>query len=401
MELYILDSLLRRIDVVDKFESLIWTERFREFGDFELMIRSTPTSRAQFQEGTQLAMNESYRVMTVETVEDGTDDEGKRVLKVSGNSIESVLLDRVARNSLTSVTPWTINDTPGAIARKIFHDVCVTGVLDIGDKLDFVVEAMHPKMISSNILEPIDPVKVDLPALPPTTVYDAIKELCDIWTLGFRLMLNFNDNQLYWDVYAGNDRTSGQTTRPPVIFSPDLDNLTNVTEVRTIESSKNVAHVFAANGSMLVYPDDVDPATDSFERRVLIVDANDITLPYGTAPGGVKDAARLAFEAALKQRGKDEISKNRAFQAFDGEIDRNSQYQYQKDYYLGDLVEVRNTDGVANLMRITEQIFSSDREGERAYPTLTKNVFVNTGSWLSQRTKQWVDMTTEEWATMP
>jgi len=401
MEVYVLDSLRRRIDVVDKFESLIWTERFREFGDFELNVRSTPTSRALFQAGTHLAMNESYRVMTVETVEDGTDDDGKRLLKVTGNSIEALLIDRAARNSPTSVADWVITDTPGAVARKIFKDVCVTGLFDPGDKIEAVVEAMHPKMISSNILEPIDPVTVTLPALPPTTVYDAIKELCDVWTLGFRLMLDFTSNQLYWDVYAGNDRTSGQTTRPPVIFSPDLDNLTNITELNSIESSKNVAYVFAKNGSYIYYPDDIDPLTDSFERRVLIVDANDITLPYGTAPSGVKDAARLAFEAACKARGQKELSQNRAFQAFDGEINRNSQYKYQQDYYLGDLVEVRNTDGVANLMRITEQIFTSDREGERAYPTLTKNTFVNTGSWLSQRTKAWADMTTEEWATMP
>lgn len=403
MEVYLLDSLLRRIDVADKFESLIWTERFREFGDFELIIRSSPESRSFFKTGAQLGMNESYRVMTVETVEDGTDDDGKRVLKVTGNSIESILLDRVARNSHTSTTTWDINDTPAAIMRKLFHDICVTGVFDLGDKIDFVVEAMHPKMVSSNIPEPIDPIPVKLPALPPSTVYDAIKSLADIWTLGFRLLLDFSSNQLYWDVYAGNDRTSGQTTRPAVIFSPDLDNLTNTTELNSIESSKNVAYVFAANGSLIVYPDDIDPSTDSFERRALIVDANDITLPYGTVTNGVEDSARQAFNSALKQRGKDELSKTRAFQAFDGEINRNSQYKYQKDYYLGDLVEVRNTDGVANLMRITEQIFTSDREGERAYPTLTKNTFVNTGSWLSQRTKVWLDYDADPitWSQMP
>lgn len=389
MEVYILDSLLRRIDVVDKFESLIWTERFREFGDFQLVVRSTQQSRAQFKNGVQLAMNESYRVMTVETVEDGTDEDGKRILTVTGNSIESILLDRVAKASLASTGTWDITDTPAAIARKIFHDICVTGVLDPGDKIDFVNEAMHPKMVTSNIPEPIDPIIANLPV---QTVYDAIKDICDVWTLGFRLLLDFEMNQLYWDVYSGSDRTSGQTTRPPVIFAPDLDNLTNTKELSSIESSKNVAYVFAKNGSLIVYPEDVDPLVDSFERRVLIVEAQDIELPAGAA-----------LDSAMLQRGKEEISKNRAFQAFDGEINRSSQYKYQVDYYLGDLVELQNDDGVANQMRVTEQIFSSDSEGERNYPTLTMNTFINTGSWLSQRTKTWLDYDADPitWSEMP
>jgi hypothetical protein len=41
MEVYILDSLLRRTEVVDQFESCIWTERFSEHGEFEIDIKST------------------------------------------------------------------------------------------------------------------------------------------------------------------------------------------------------------------------------------------------------------------------------------------------------------------------------------------------------------------------
>jgi hypothetical protein len=48
MEVFILDSLLRRSQVVDKFESLIWTERFSEIGDFELDLKSTLEARGQF-----------------------------------------------------------------------------------------------------------------------------------------------------------------------------------------------------------------------------------------------------------------------------------------------------------------------------------------------------------------
>ena len=380
MEVYILDSLLRRERVIDRFESLIWTERFAAFGDCELTIRSTLESRSLLKPGVQLAMNESYRVMTVETVEDGTDDEGKTILKVKGNSLEAVLTDRVAKPAMAGTATWDITDVPAAVARKIFHDICVTGVLDPLDKIPFIVES-SALMPPSNILEPVDPIIVKLPM---QTVYDAIKDICDVWTLGFRILRNFDQSQLYWDIYSGSDRTSGQTTRTPVIFAPELDNLKNTTELSSIESSKNVAYVFAPNGFQVVYPQDVPPDTAGFDRRVLYVDANDITL-----------AAGAALDAALLQRGKEELAKNRAFQAFDGEITQNSQYKYQRDYYLGDLVEMRNVDGVINQMRVTEQIFVSDKEGERSYPTLALNQFINTGSWLSwESNQQWFDLDT-------
>ncbi len=40
----------------------------------------------------------------------------------------------------------------------------------------------------------------------------------------------------------------------------------------------------------------------------------------------------------------------------------------------------------------------SDEEGERAYPTLSLNLFIGTGSWFSWEANQvWEDMTTEHW----
>jgi hypothetical protein len=84
MEVYVLDDLYRRTAVIDNHNSLIWTERFNDVGDFKLEINSTLASRNLFRTGTRLAMNESYRLMVVENVEDGTDADGRNILTVSG-----------------------------------------------------------------------------------------------------------------------------------------------------------------------------------------------------------------------------------------------------------------------------------------------------------------------------
>lgn len=38
MEIYILDEGFYETDVIDSYESLIWTERFDSLGDFELVM---------------------------------------------------------------------------------------------------------------------------------------------------------------------------------------------------------------------------------------------------------------------------------------------------------------------------------------------------------------------------
>lgn len=387
MEVYILNDFFRRTDIIDNFTSLIWTERYNAYGDFELYLHSTLQNRNRFKTGTRLAMNESYRVMTVEVVEDTTDDNGQNILKISGPSLEKTLDDRIARSTLSDLTTepkWVITETPGNIVRKIFHDICVTGVLDIKDVIPFIIEgSIFPV---DTIEEPSDDITVEI---DPTTVYQATKNICDLYNLGFRLVRNFDTSQLYYDVYSGSDRTTQQNVLDPVIFSPELDNLNKTTRLSTISSSKNVAYVICPVGHQIVYSEDVTPDIAGLDRRILLVKADDIT-----------DEDPLVATQKMIQKGREELSKNRTYSAFDGEINQYSSYKYGVDYNLGDLIEVRTSDGDTNSMRVTEQIFVSDEEGERTYPTLSVNKFITPGVWAAWEFDQvWEDVaSTEFWS---
>lgn len=392
MEIYTLDTLLRREYIVDKFESLIWTERYLGYGDFQIDIVSTLRSRTLLKPDTYLAMSDSNYVMRIESLEDDVDETGRKILTVKGRSLEAILIDRVAKESLLDLTTapkWTITNTPGAIARKIFHDICVTGILDVGDIIPFIFEGTF--MPADTLVEPVDPITVEL---EPMAVYDALTQILNVWTMGFRILRQRTSDlsKLWFDVYIGSDRTSTQAVRPAVVFTPELDNLQNTKELTTIDNARNVAYVFSPAGFQMVYAQGVDPTVDGFERRVLAVNASDITSDNPDVP------------TALIQRGNEELAKARILQAFDGEISQRSGYQYGRDYNLGDIVEIRNDNGVTNNMRVTEQIFVSDREGERTYPTLTLNTFINTGSWLSWMSgKTWADLDTDPttWSEQP
>lgn len=392
MELYTLDPLYRRQEVFDVWKSLIWTERYKDLGDFQLDIVSTNKSRSLLKVGTYLAISDSFYVMKITSTEDDDSSDGERMLTVKGVALETILDDRVAAAALTDTTTtpkWTITDTPTAVMRKIFHDICVTGTLSAQDIIPFVVEGSF--LPASTVAEPVDPVTVDI---EPMSVLAAIKQIADVWNIGFRLLRHYDTSQIYWEVYTGSDRTSSQTALPAVIFAPELDNLQNTKELIDINGTANVAYVFSPAGFQEVYPVGVDPEVEGFERHVIVVNATDVTTDAYPTPEDVT--------AILTQKGNEALAQVQTYQAFDGEISQTSKYKYGRDYNLGDIVEQRNTDGVANIMRVTEQIFASDENGERSYPTLTLNTFITTGSWLSWLpTKFWEDMTTEEWADQP
>ena len=379
LELYVLDSLYRNVSIVESYQSLIWTERYSAYGDLQLKVVSSLETRNLFVDGVSFGLNMSARVMTIKTVEEDTDNNGVKILTITGYSLEEVMTRRTALGALTDTTStpgWVITDTPANIATQMFKNICVDGILDPGDIITGVtLGSIFP---ADTVPPPPDVVTLQI---DPQALYDAEVNLCNQYLLGFRLVRNGNTSMLYFDVYSGSDRTTHQTALPAVVFSPDLDNLQSTSSLKSSATYKNVAYVISPVGASIVYAEGVDPTTDGFERNVLLVNATDVT-----------DTDPVAALAQMNQEGLNQLALNRKTSAFDGEISETSGYVYGVDYNLGDLVEVRNDDGVSDTMQVTEQIFSSDSTGSKSYPTLVINEFVTPGSWIAlPPAKVWSD----------
>lgn len=356
MDLFTLDSQLRRAEVFDRYESLIWTERYRPTGDFQLDIPSTVKTRANFKKGTKLALNGTRHVMTVET-----NDEKNGMMKVTGRSLEYILEDRTARHAFTGLTTsprWPQEGTPTVIIRSIFNYICVDGLLNVQDKIPFIQSGtINPP---GSFPEPSGSIRVEL---EPQPLFEAINKLCTEYNLGFRLIRGYDDSKLYFEVYTGSDRTAGNVTGlEPVIFSKELDNLADVSELASLVGFKNTAYVFSDQGSTIVYANGASTRT-GFERRILTINAGNIRQN--------DNPTWMTNEQILQRIGLTELAKHRQISAFDGEILKTSKYTYGVHYNLGDVVEMRNTDNIGKAMRVTEQIFVSDASGDQSYPTLT------------------------------
>jgi len=369
MEVFVLDDQLRRVIIFDKYESLIWTERFNNLGDFRLTVQATDDNRKTLVAGTRLAMNESWYVMEIETVQDTTDADGKATLTAVGPDMSYLLTQRAARYSLSDDldTKWVATDLPADLARAIFAHICVAGSLDTNDIIPFINTDSTTFFPTDTIPEPGDSITYEM---DPMTVFTAVKQLCDIYDMGFRLIRNYDESELWFDIYMGSDRTSQQTDYPAVIFSQGLDNLQNTSQVTTNTNYKNVCIVISPVGVRTVYSSDVTSGVSGFDRRVMVITASDIT-----------DGVPATANARMDQRGAEALGQQRKFSGFDGEVNQNAQYKYGIDYYLGDLVELRSTLGTKTVVQVTEQIFVSDKEGDRSYPTLEIKRFVTPGSW--------------------
>ena len=92
--------------VIDDYKSIIWTERYASYGDFELVVPGTAENLAKFEADTYLYTAESNKLMVIEQVEWTTEFGKNSTITVKGRSLESILDRRVVFPIRGSDDPW-------------------------------------------------------------------------------------------------------------------------------------------------------------------------------------------------------------------------------------------------------------------------------------------------------
>ena len=387
MNIYILDVSFAEVELLSEYKSMIWNERLAEPGDFELVMISNPENKSLLRIGTYLGTNKSPRIMKVETVEEKIDAEGERVLEISGRSLELIFTKRVARMYFTMLDQdevWLFKDKkPAEIMREMFNKICVEGALSSSDKIPYLSTwgsadiKIYP---DGDIEEPNVPITMEVGL---KRLDQAFKQVTDGYpVLGYRLYRRHGmPEALYFDVYTGRDRTLNQTSNPPVIFSLPWGGLDSYTNLDTIANYYDTVYVFSKYGVVSVDKG----ATTGFDRNVLYLEVTG------------KEAENLRgneLKNYLTEKGLETLEEYRREAIFDGEIPPHSLYTYMEDYNLGDYVDLIGDGGVGARMMIIENIFVSDNEGFRSYPTFRMDEHISPDTWSGLRGG-------EVWSTMP
>lgn len=379
MEILLLDKLFRADDIVEEFESLVWTERFAECGDFVLTVQDSVRMRLAFYEGRFLKLADSNEIMIVETRESSNG-----ILKLSGESLISIFKSRIARNTFTSAeTYWTITNTPGRICSTLVREmVAPVGSFMTANSVvaNGVRETLSGILIDDRSQSSMDTTTYTV-AIEYGDLFAAVKKLSDTYGFGFYMRLaspDANNNQpasFYFSTYDGIDRTTGNPTTTPVIqFSSAMDSLADTKELRSISGYKNVCYAWAPNVAAaqtanyvgVAYSNSRAPNITDFERRTMMINCDDInTADLSTA------AAQTAFRSLLGRRAANALANNNYVRMVDGEIVPQSAFKYNQDYTLGDIIELRSESFTATTARVTEYIRSYDAQGIKTYPTLS------------------------------
>ena len=372
MKIIVMDSDFTNLAVLDSFDSLIWTERYWECGDFELVVGATKENIDLYKQDRYIWLDDSDEVMIIEDIEITTDVETGNTMRITGRSLTSILDRRVAYDA--TISGGNVSDQ----IKSVLNGNCI--------------HASDTKRNFPNLVyrapENFDPNSYSgsLNVAVGENIYERIQKFCQQLRLGFHIFNDpENDGTFVFQLYSGIDRSYDQTDNPYVVFSPDFNSLSNSNAKFTNSSKKNAIYIKGsgtnASGNSTTVTTTYENANENvtgYERRETSMEVSDVTMrvknpdydPDAEDPGEEYfDRDPGAIVDDLKGRGEQELAKLGSTTEFDGSTDQNGQFIYRRDYNIGDIIQVKNVFGFEFKTRIVEYIRSYDDSGFTAYPS--------------------------------
>jgi hypothetical protein len=347
----IIDLDFNLIGQIDQFESLLPIRRWHTHGDLQLTL-SGNVDVNQFQEDHILFDEKDPRkCWYILHAEYDIDESGKEVFVVKGKTLGAWLNQRI-----TIPPAGQAYDRVNANAESImkqYVDRQAANPVDTKRKIPNLVIATNQQRGASMVYQ---------------TRYKALDEelrkLSISSGLGWDIVLDIENKQFVFDVYEGRDLGASQTVNSPVIFSIDFDNIKNQKYVDSKVGYKNFAYV-AGQG-------------EGVDRNVVTVGAEEGLSRFEA----FIDARDVENEADLPSRGEQKLAEFAKVESFETSILPYSNFVYQQDWDLGDIVTVANKKlGKSYGLRITEvkEIYEVNNLGlettfGKPFPTIVEKV---------------------------
>jgi hypothetical protein len=391
MEPYTLDRNFHKRDIIDGFNSIIWTERYYGNSEVELVVPINPDMLNALSLGVFLGIPESDEIMILETV---NIEDNK--LKLNGISLLPWLNNRFIRiDPKHDVVSWTLGvnagETPGWMLWAMVYYMCCAGSLYLNGTNPTGIPNPEQLIIPGLGLKDYDKSGTNVKTvIPYGPLYDRMKEIAEAYEIGMQITLDAVTDTSYslgFRSYKGLDRTSNQTTYPPVRFSPQMDSLTNIKELQSIAALKTLVYTYSEGFTEKDNPGLMTKLGEArltglqytgFDLRALMLpESLTVDMVGGrTATSGPPPVTALPGDPTqviqvLNLFAAQALNENSGIAVVDGEIVPTNQFKYGIHYNLGDIIEVQGNSPVVSPSRVTEYIRAQDEAGERAYPTVT------------------------------
>jgi len=387
MELMTLDAYFRPQRFIENYESLIWTERYSTYSDFELTTYDVERTMSILTLESYVALRESLVPMVVEAHKINKPKNQPVTLTVTGRSLESIL---ERRGSVISLPGGGGSDATGPGARPVWNvnadkqsDAAYKAIRAvIGDpSARGALPALNPAVTTFDWFKRSDGshiVNLPLPSdysagltnayeIKAGNLYGVVLELLEVSHRGLKSVRPIDGVTTTVDFQFYN----GADLRATVVFDAKFDQFNDSTYLLSYQGSTNIAYVYGGgnaavgstptptNGGTSVRKNTAGLEVTGLDRRVLIVDEmSDATLNTPTI---------------RTSRGLVELYKNNATALFDGQISEQVGKRFNKPvgeggYGLGDIVKLNGEYGVSRDVRVAEFIRTEDATGSKAYP---------------------------------
>lgn len=349
-------TVLERGENINEIKRILWVERYREPGEFEIAAPLSTGLKDFLPIGTLISHADTLEVMIVENHEINDVEQQSPLLTITGRSFVSYLENRIIGVNVARQSPSVVDYN---IAADYSWNQIVTLINDFiatpYDADDALVNVIaQSSVVGTGVSE--------IRAISRIDVLDAVLQLLAVDDLGIRTVRRNtfgigSSTQTLISIYKGVDRSS------EVILSWEGGDLSSVEYLFSGKKNKTSALVFGQFVYTVV--DMVGPV--NYDRRIMLVDATDLDGHLNAEPVGTTLDDMLAQMAI---RGRTALLSQNDITITQTDISKTTQYQYRRDYDVGDLISIDGNYGQIAVMRVIEYAEVEDENGESGHPTL-------------------------------
>jgi hypothetical protein len=320
----ILSSTLDLQGEVDNYLSFSFARRYHSPGEFQLVTNNKVQNANKLNiNGLIMLGGDKYKTGIIKYKEIKTNDKGEEILTVKGYT-----LGAITRQRITIPPDGLAYDIQEADGETVMKHYIQRNCLDIPG-MEFPNLIIAPNQNRGDKIRWQSRYK---------NLEEELEQISRLSNLGWHIYLDFDLKALIFDIYNGRDFSASQEINPPVIFSPQFENIKSQEYTESLIGYGNYAIVAGqgegADREIAV----VGSSATGLDKHVIFVDARDIE-----------------NSADLIPRGEAKLSEHQRIISCQSEVLPSGPFEYQKDWDVGDIVTVQNKDwNITMDTRVTE-----------------------------------------------
>lgn len=340
--------------IITNYESLICTWNYYESGTFELTINKNKANTEKLQPDNMIIVNKNDEKILLIEKRETTSNKNSKTLKITGTCIKGITKRRIiATNGYDRVTETQAEN----VIKHYLKNHIVESYYDTIRTPERDISWLRIAPTQNRGIKTVWQARL-------TNLHDELKHIGEDTGMGWKGILDRNNKCINFDCYEGTDRSvnqigdgntyeeleaythqqleqythsqlEGNKKVPYIIFSEKKKNLLNgkVTDDNT--NYKNVAYA-AGKGENEDRLITVIGTATGFDRREIYVDLSNIDDPD-----------------ELKSEGQKKLDTYKTIKSVEGKIYEIPNMEYEKDFFLGDIVTVES-DGIYEDKRIIQ-----------------------------------------------